>query len=191
MAAGNDSDDGAIQALLAQVDDGDPAAFNRLVEAVYPELKRLAHYQLGKERRGHTLNTTAIVHEAYERMAVREGPWQDQAHFMRTAARIMRHLLVDYARRHNAGKRGSGDALLTYEEDRVEGSGGQMAVLKLEAALEELAELEPRIVNVVECRVYAGLSPTETADALDLPLRTVERDWQRARGYVNRALTTG
>jgi RNA polymerase sigma factor (TIGR02999 family) len=191
MTTENDTDDGVVQALLAQVDEGDPAAFNQLVEAVYPELKRLAHDQLAKERRDHTLNTTAIVHEAYERLAVRDGPWQDHAHFMRTAARIMRHLLVDYARRHKAGKRGAGDPLLTYEEDQVEGGAGQMAVLKLEEALTDLAELEPRIVRVVECRIYAGLTPLETADALDVPLRTVERDWQRARGYVNRALTDG
>jgi len=179
----------ALRTLLDQAGSGDPIAFNQLVAEVYPELKRLAHYQLAKERGNHTLSTTAVVHEAYERLADREGPWQDRAHFMRTAARIMRHLLVDYARRRNADKRGAGAALLTYEEDQVAGSGGQMAVLKLEEALAELAELDPRLVSVVECRVYAGLTPAETAEALDQSLRTVERDWQRARGYVNRALS--
>ena len=175
-------------ALLAEAEGGDRAAFNRLVEVVYPELKRLAHYQLAKERSNHTLSTTAIVHEAYERLADGEQHWADKAHFLRTAAKIMRHLLVDYARRRNADKRGGGEQLLTYEEDRIAGASGQMAVLKLEQALAEIAELDPRMEQVVECRVYAGLSVAETAEALNLAVRTVERDWQRARGYVNRAL---
>lgn len=175
-------------ALLAEAEGGDRAAFNRLVEVVYPELKRLAHYQLAKERSNHTLSTTAIVHEAYERLADGEQHWADKAHFLRTAAKIMRHLLVDYARRRNADKRGGGEQLLTYEEDRIAGASGQMAVLKLEEALAEIAELDPRMEQVVECRVYAGLSVAETAEALNLAVRTVERDWQRARGYVNRAL---
>ncbi len=184
----DETEDQALRTLLDQAGSGDPVAFNRIVSEVYPELKRLAHYQLARERSNHTLSTTAVVHEAYERLADQNGPWQNRDHFMRAAARIMRHLLVDYARRRNADKRGSGAALLTYEEDQVAGSGGQMAVLKLEEALAELEELEPRLVSVVECRVYAGLTPAETADALELSLRTVERDWQRARGYVNRAL---
>ena len=188
MSAEDDEDAAALRTLLDQAGSGDPVAFNQIVAEVYPELKRLAHYQLARERNNHTLSTTAVVHEAYQRMADHRGPWQDRDHFMRAAARIMRHLLVDYARRRNADKRGAGAALLTYEEDQVAGSGGQMAVLKLEEALAELEELDPRLVSVVECRVYAGLTPAETADALDLSLRTVERDWQRARGYVNRAL---
>ncbi len=184
-----DEKDAEFLALLAEAESGDRAAFNRLVEVVYPELKRLAHYQLAKERGNHTLSTTAIVHEAYERLAAGELNWVDKPHFMRTAARIMRHLLVDYARRRNADKRGAGEQLLTYEEDRVEGQSGQMAILKLEQALEELGEIDARMERVVECRVYAGLSVAETAEALGLAVRTVERDWQRARGYVNRAMS--
>lgn len=175
-------------ALLADAESGDRAAFNRLVEVVYPELKRMAHFQLAKERADHTLSTTAIVHEAYEKLSAQDGPWNDKAHFMRTASRIMRHLLVDYARRRNAGKRGAGERMLTLEDDRIAGPSEEMAVLKLEDALLEIAELDPRMERVVECRVYAGLSVAETAAALDLTIRTVERDWQRARGYINRAM---
>lgn len=180
--------DTVFLALLAEAEAGDRAAFNQLVEVVYPELKRLAHFQLAKERSDHTLSTTAIVHEAYERLSSQDGPWKDKAHFMRTAARIMRHLLVDYARRRNAGKRGAGERMLTLEDDRIAAPSDQMAVLKLETALEEMAELDPRMERVVECRVYAGLSVADTAAALDLTVRTVERDWQRARGYINRAM---
>jgi len=183
-----DAGDAAFLALLIEAESGDKAAFNRVIEVVYPELKRLAHFQLAKERSNHTLSTTAIVHEAYERLSSQDGPWTDRAHFMRTAAQIMRHLLVDYARRRNADKRGAGAQLLTLEDDRIATPSDQMAVLLLEDALLEIAEIDPRMEQVVECRVFAGLSVAETAEALDMTVRTVERDWQRARGYINRAL---
>ena len=185
-----DSDEAEFLALLVQAESGDRAAFNRVIEVVYPELKRLAHFQLARERSNHTLSTTAIVHEAYERLSSQEGPWTDKAHFMRTASRIMRHLLVDYARRRNAGKRGAGEQMLTLEDDRIAAPSDQMGVLLLEDALLEIAEIDPRMERVVECRVFAGLSVAETAEALDMTVRTVERDWQRARGYINRALGT-
>jgi RNA polymerase sigma factor (TIGR02999 family) len=186
----DEEEDAAFMQLLKDAESDDREAFNRLIEVVYPQLKRLAHYQLAKERRNHTLSTTAIVHEAYEQLAAQHGPWTDKAHFMRTAARIMRHLLVDYARRRNAGKRGDGRQLLTLEDERVESPSDQVAILLLEDALREIAEVDPRMERVVECRVFAGLSMAETAEALDLTLRTVERDWQRAKGYINRAMTT-
>lgn len=186
----NESDDTEFLRLLSAAEEGDRAAFNRLVEVVYPELKRLAHYQLAKERPNHTLSTTAIVHEAYERLSAQEGPWNDKAHFMRTASRIMRHLLVDYARRRSADKRGAGISPVTLEADRMEAPESQMAVLQLEQALVEIGEIDPRMERVVECRAFAGLTVAETAEALELTVRTVERDWQRARGYINRAMGT-
>ena len=189
-AAGPADEDEAFVRLLREAESGDRQAFNRLIEVVYPELKRLAHFQLGKERSNHTLSTTAIVHEAYERLSNQDGPWNDRAHFMRTAARIMRHLLVDYARRKNADKRGAGERVLTLEDDRIATPSDQMAVLALENALEEIAEVDERLVRVVECRIFAGLSVQETADALDMTVRTVERDWQKARGYINRAMAS-
>lgn len=174
--------------LLAKAEDGDRASFNRVVEVVYPELKRLAHFQLAKERANHTLSTTAIVHEAYERLADHQQVWNDRAHFLRTAARVMRHLLVDYARKRGAAKRGAGEQAMTLEDDGVGVPSDQATVLRLEDALQELVELDPRLEQVVECRVFAGLTVAETAEALDMTVRTVERDWQKARGYINRAL---
>ena len=181
-------DETAFLRLLSEAESGDREAFNRFVEVVYPELKRLAHFQLAKERKNHTLSTTAIVHEAYERLSSQDGPWTDKAHFMRTAARIMRHLLVDYARRRSADKRGAGEAPVTLQDDLVGSPSDQMAVLLLEDALNEIAEIDPRMERVVECRMFAGLTVAETADALEMTVRTVERDWRRARGYINRAL---
>lgn len=180
--------DATFLSLLAKAEDGDRASFNRVVEVVYPELKRLAHFQLAKERASHTLSTTAIVHEAYERLADHQQAWNDRAHFLRTAARVMRHLLVDYARKRGADKRGAGVQAVTLEDDGVGVPSDQDAVLRLEDALQELVELDPRLERVVECRVFAGLSVAETAEALDMTVRTVERDWHKARGYINRAL---
>lgn len=169
-------DDEVFLRLLAEAESGDRAAFNRVIEVIYPELKRLAHFQLARERSSHTLSTTAVVHEAYERFSSQDGPWTDKAHFMRTAARIMRHLLVDYARRRNADKRGAGEQPVTLEVDRVATPADQLAVLQLEDALQEMSEIDPRLERVVECRMFAGLTVAETAEALDMAPRTVERD---------------
>ncbi|MGD8417181.1 MAG: ECF-type sigma factor [Pseudomonadales bacterium] len=188
MPTTDQSEDEAFRRLLVEAESGDQAAFNRMIEVVYPELKRMAHYQLAKERANHTLSTTAIVHEAYERFSAQDGPWADKAHFMRTAATIMRHLLVDYARRRNADKRGGGEQPVTLEVDRAGNPADQLAVLQLEEALVEISEIDPRLTSVIECRLFAGLSVAETAEALDMAPRTVERDWQRAKGYINRAL---
>ncbi len=183
-----DEDSATVIALLRDAESGDQAAFNKLVGVVYPELKRLAQYQLGKERADHTLSATAIVHEAYERLSSLDGPWNNKAHFMRTAARIMRHLLVDYARRRNADKRGAGANPVTLDAEHLQTPADQLAILRLEEALEEMAAIDPRLERIVECRMFAGLTVAETAEALDMSVRTVERDWQRARGYINRAL---
>ena len=188
MATDKDPLDETFVKLLAQAEAGDRGAMNRAIEVIYPELKRLAHFQLARERSSHTLSTTAIVHEAYERLSSQDSPWADKAHFMRTAARIMRHLLVDYARRRNADKRGAGERAVTLEEDAIESPSDQMAVLQLEDALKEIAEIDPRLEQVIECRMFAGLTVAETAEALDMAVRTVERDWNRARAYINRAL---
>lgn len=173
--------------LLIAVDRGEPEAFNRLVEAVYPELKRLAHFQLAGERPGHSLNTTAIVHEAYERMAG-SGAWNDRRHFLRASAKVMRHVLVDHARKRNTAKRGKGEAPLPLHDQRVKADDDTLAVLALEAAIQGMKEFDPRLEGVIECRFFAGLSVAETAEALDTSVRTVERDSQRARAYLLGAL---
>lgn len=184
MPEGNIDEADIIPRLLDAVDHGEPGALGELVEAVYPELKRMAHFQLAHERRGHTLNTTAIVHEAYMRMASGDGKWNNRKHFLRAASTVMRHLLVDHARRKRADKRGAGDVPLALDEERVEGSDDSLAVLALDSALKDIAEIDPRLEKIIECRYFAGLTVRETAEALDMAVRTVERDWQRAKGYL-------
>jgi RNA polymerase sigma factor (TIGR02999 family) len=177
-----------VSELLAALDRGEVGALDRLIEAVYPELKRLAHFQLALERPGHTLNTTAIVHEAYMRLSGGDGKWNDRGHFLRAASTVMRHLLVDHARRKNAEKRGSGAAPLTLEEERFSVVDEGLAVIALDDALKDIAEIDPRLERIIECRYFAGLSVADTAEALDMAVRTVERDWQRAKAYLLEAM---
>lgn len=184
MADGVTDEASTIPRLLDAVERGEPGALGELVKAVYPELKRLAHFQLVRESPGHTLNTTAIVHEAYMRMAASNGAWSNRKHFLRAAATVMRHLLVDHARRKRAGKRGSGQANLPLQEELIASDDESLAILALDDALRKVAEIDPRLEKIIECRYFAGLSVRETAEALDIAVRTVERDWQRAKGYL-------
>jgi len=184
MPDGSIDESDIMARLLDAVDRGEPNALGELVEAVYPELKRLAHFQMSREMHGHTLNTTAIVHEAFVRMASGDGKWKNRKHFLRAAATVMRHLLVDHARRKRAEKRGAGDVPLALDEERVGGDDDTLAVLALDNALTGIAEIDPRLVKIIECRYFAGLTVRETAEALDMAVRTVERDWQRAKGYL-------
>lgn len=177
-----------LSELLAAVDREEPGALEALVEALYPDLKRLAHFQLASERPDHTLNTTAIVHEAFVRLASGSTGWSDRAHFMRAAGTVMRHLLVDHARKRTAAKRGGGSTPLTLEDDRCASADDSVAVLALDNAMREIASIDPRLERVLECRYFAGLSVKETAEALDMTVRTVERDWQRAKAYLLQAM---
>ena len=179
-----DNNDRNVADLLAAVDAGDKQALEELVILVYPDLKKLAHFQLAGERPNHTLNTTAIVHEAFVRLAGGQSVWTDRAHFLRAASKVMRHLLVDHARKRNAEKRGGGVDALELDEQRVESSDDSVAVLALDIALKDMAATDPRLESIVECRYFAGLTVAETAEALDMAVRTVERDWQRARAYL-------
>ena len=177
-----------LSELLAAVDREEPGALEALVEALYPDLKRLAHFQLLSERPDHTLNTTAIVHEAFVRLVSGNTGWSDRAHFMRAAATVMRHLLVDHARKRTAAKRGGGSVPLTLEDDRCAAADDSVAVLALDNAMREIAEIDPRLERILECRYFAGLSVKETAEALGMAVRTVERDWQRAKAYLLQAM---
>lgn len=174
--------------LLEAVERGEPDAFGLLVEAVYPELKKLAHFQLANERPNHTLNTTAIVHEAFVRLSGGAGNWADRRHFLRASAKVMRHLLVDHARKRNAYKRGGGVKAHTLDENLAKSPDDNLAVLALEDAINHMREIDPRLEDIVECRFFAGLSVADTAEALDTSVRTIERGSQRARGYLFRAL---
>ena len=177
-----------IETLLQAIDAGDDAAMAELIDLIYPELKRLAHFQLASERPDHTLNTTAIVHEAYIRLVAQEKSWNNRGHFLRAAATVMRHLLVDHARRRNTAKRGDGKDALELEDKRAVSDDDTLAVLALDDAMKVMAELNPRLEQIIECRYFAGLSVADTAEALGMAVRTVERDWQRARGYLLRAM---
>jgi RNA polymerase sigma-70 factor (ECF subfamily) len=176
--------------LLASTANGDPAAWNRVLPIVYGELKRLAKAAMVDEReKPHTLQPTALVHEAFMRLIASSGvTWQNRAHFFGAAARIMRRILIDHARRRRAGKRGGG--LLPVPLDHVvrlyEDSAGDL--LDLEAALERLDMLDSDRARVIELRFFGGLTVKETADALGVSESTVEREWRVARAWLYREL---
>ena len=178
-----------VEALLAAVQRSEPQAMERLITAVYPELRRLAHAQLSRERPGHQLNTTAIVHEAYLKLAVGgSAHWNDRQHFMRAAGAVMRHLLVDYARQRDSHKRGGGLAAVTLGDGDSATEDDSLAVVALDDAMRKLAEIDPRLEQIMECRYFAGLSVAETAEVLGMSERSVEREWRRAKGYLLQAL---
>jgi RNA polymerase sigma factor (TIGR02999 family) len=173
-----------ITQLLLQLRGGDPDAADRLFAAVYPELRRMAHRHLQGERPGHTLGTTGLVHETYVRLVdLRRVEWQDRGHFFRVASAAMRRILVDYARKHRAARRGGG---LRAEllEDRIPAAERGELVLALDEALDRLTALSQRLGHVVECRFFGGLTEEETADALGVTTRTVQRDWAKARAWL-------
>ena len=161
-----------------------------LFALAYRELRSIAHRRLAGANRGGTLSTTALVHEAYLKLADRAGPgWQDRGHLLACASLAMRHVLVDRARERRALKRGGGDsARVTFDADAVPGDDQPDVLLALNEALERLTALAPRLAQVVECRFFGGLSEQETADALGLTVRTVQRDWVKARVLLRHAL---
>lgn len=172
-----------------------PDLIDRLIPLLYEELHRIAHLQLRGERPGHTLDTTALVHEAYLRVAELEAmSWNDRIHFLATAARMMRRILVDYARKRNAEKRGAGIEHEPLEEERAVPVGGTGAglhpadLITLDAALAELAELNARQSTVLELRYFGGLELEEIAMAVDVSLSTVKRDLKAARAWLARHL---
>ncbi|HEV7366544.1 MAG TPA: sigma-70 family RNA polymerase sigma factor [Gemmatimonadales bacterium] len=173
-----------ITDLLLEIRRGNPEAMGGLFPAVYGELRRIAGRQLQGERPGHTLGTTGLVHETYLKLVDQTRvQWQDRSHFYRVAAVAMRRILVDYARRHRAKRRGGELLRITLDENASAAERGE-TLLALDEALERLAALNPRLSQVVECRFFGGLTEEETAGALALPLRTVQRDWAKARGWL-------
>lgn len=180
-----------ITAALSMLRRGAPEALEGLLPLVYNELRRIAHRQLAAEHAGHTLNTTALVHEAYLKLKDQtHAEWVDREHFFAIAARVMRRILVDYARRHWAKRRGGPGrrALALVDAEHA----GLLAVadratelLALDEALERLTAMDPRLGRVVECRFFGGLSEEETARALGISQRTVSRDWSMAKGWLH------
>jgi RNA polymerase sigma factor (TIGR02999 family) len=169
--------------------DGDDTALDRLIPLVYAELRRIARRQMRGDRRD-SIRATELVGEVYLRLAgSRRVNWQDRAHFFAMAARIMRRVLVDAARRRNMQKRGGGMALVTFNEELVViERGREPDILALDDALTALAELNPRKARVVELRYFAGLTIKETAEVLDVSEDTVARDWDFARPWLERAI---
>ena len=173
-----------ISQLLADWANRDPAARDRLVPIVYEELRRLAHHFMRGEREGHTLQTTALVNEAYLRLAGIDGlQWRDRAHFFAMAATLMRRVLVDHARQRGRDKRGAG-VLVTSLDEHAIAPQPAVDVLALDDALERLAAVDPQQGRVVELRFFAGLSVQETAEALGVSAATVKRDWATAKLWL-------
>jgi RNA polymerase sigma-70 factor, ECF subfamily len=180
-----------VTRLLAAWGGGDRAALDELMPLVYEELRRLARRCMNRERAGHTLQTSALVNEAYLRLADQTDiNWQGRAHFFGIAARLMRQILVDYARRRGYAKRG-GDARRVDLDEAMVVSGERAAeVLALDEALKSLAEMDPRKSQVVELRFFGGLSIEETAEVLGVSEGTVRRDWALAKAWLHHAITS-
>ena len=178
-----------VSGLLRAWGDGDRGALDKLTPIVYDELRRLARGYMKRERPGHSLQTTALVNEAYMRLVDYKGmEWQNRAHFFAVSAQLMRRILVEHARRHNL-KRGGGVQHVSLEEAAmVEGDRGA-DLLALDDAMNALARFDPRKVQVVEMRFFGGLSVEETAEVLKVSAITVIRDWNTAKAWLYRELT--
>ncbi len=178
---------GGVTQLLLKWHEGDTEALERLTPVIYDELRRLARRYMRGERQGHLLQTTALVHEAYIRLADLDMKWSGRVHFFAVAARLMRRVLVDYARERNAAKRGGGARDVTLDEARL-ASGEAPDVLALDQALTDLARFDERKSKVVELRFFGGLTIDETAAALSVSHATVERDLKMAKAWLSREL---
>ncbi len=180
---------GDVSRLLAEYREGDRGALDRLIPLVHAELRRIAARALRAERKDHTLQPTALVNEVYIRLVAQQNvPWQERAHFMACAARLMRQILVDHARARHADKRGGANIRVSLGEETLQTEGPQVDFLALDVALERLAELDEQKCRIVELRYFGGLSNEETAEALGISPRTVKRGWALARAWLRREL---
>jgi RNA polymerase sigma factor (TIGR02999 family) len=180
----------AITGLLLEYRAGKPEALDRLFPVIYDELERIARAHLRGERAGHTLDTSALVHEAYIKLVdITRVDWRDRVHFLATASRAMRRVLIDYARKQRRIRRGGGVRPVTLDEALVAADHQAETLLAVDLALEKLATFNERLVRVVECRFFGGLTEDETAQALGVTDRTVRRDWIKARAWLQDALT--
>jgi RNA polymerase sigma factor (TIGR02999 family) len=180
-----------ITALLHDLRRGAPDAMERLLPLVYEELRRIAHRQLGRERDGHTVGTTALVHEAYLRLVDQRAAWNDRAHFYGVAAQAMRRVLLDYARRHRAAKRDGALLQVPLDDAVVAAEERGDALIALDEALERLAGVAPRLARVVELRFFGGLTESDAGEVLGVDARTVRRDWTKAKAWLHQELTGG
>ncbi len=182
-----------ITQLLQDWRDGDRKALDILLPRIYKELRRLARHQLRNERPDHTLQSAALVHEAYLRLEGVSPPqqWESRTHFFAIAAQLMRQILVDYARRHRAAKRGGSVCKLSLEDAMATRGQAQVDIVALDDALHELARIDERQSRVVELRFFAGLSLNEISKVLEIAPATVQRDWTAARAWLHREISRG
>ena len=179
-----------VTQLLFRWREGDREALEKLMPLVYDELRRLAHHYLRQERSDHTLQSTALVHEAYMRLAGQNPPqWQNRAHFFGIAAHLMRQILVEYARSRGAAKRGANAPRLALDEATALAQQTEVDVVALDRALQELSELDAQQGRIVELRFFAGLTIEDTSEVLGISPATVKRDWTTARAWLYRAMT--
>ena len=180
---------GHITQLLEAHRQGEEGAFDRVIELLYQDLRRMAKRHSRGGRQNATMDTTALVHEAYLKLGKGGGlDWNDRAHFLGVAAQAMRHISVDYARGRLRAKRGGGAQRVELEDSHLRVESKLEKHLAVDAALENLRQQDPRLVSVVECRYFAGMSEEETAAALDVSVRTVRRIWRKAKGELKSRL---
>jgi RNA polymerase sigma factor (TIGR02999 family) len=183
------SNEGMVTQLISAHRNGDDNAGDRLFALVYDELHEMARRQLKFRSPGETLNTTGLVHEAYLKLFDRDdNGWNDRVHFFSVTARAMRQILVDYARRVKADKRGGGAHHTEINASIISDSRGSVDILDMDDALKQLEELNPRLATIVECRFFGGMSIEETGALLDVSSRTIDRDWLKAKAFLYIAL---
>ena len=179
-----------ITQLLAEWSEGNQAALDQLYPLVYNELRRLAHGYLRRERKGHTLQTTALINEAYLRLVDQKHVhWANRSHFFGISAQIMRRILIDHARRYDYAKRGGGAQRISLDEAAVVAKQRGQTLLLLDEALKSLAKIDPRRSQVVELRYFGGLNNEEIAGVLKISENTVTRDWNMARAWLYQELS--
>lgn len=179
-----------VTRLLHAYRDGDRDAFDRLLPIVYEDLRRIAHAHVRRGNQGRTLDTTALVHEAYLRLVQqRGGSYEDRGHFLAVCARAMRQIVISDARRRTAAKRGGAGNPATWNEELIGEPDRADWLLEVDQALDRLSARNERLARVVECRYFAGFTENETAEALGASVRTVQRDWQRARAWLREELS--
>lgn len=181
-----------VTQLLAAWSSGDRSAFDKLLPLVHAELRRIAQRQMRQERPGHTLQATALVNEAYLRLAGDQGlEWRDRAHFFAVCAQVMRHILIDYARSRGREKRGGGAVQVSLNDALIVADDHTADILALDEALSALERMDPQKARVVELRYFAGLTVEETAEVLDSSPRTVRREWRRSKAWLYRMMREG
>jgi RNA polymerase sigma factor (TIGR02999 family) len=179
-----------ITELLASYGRGNKESLDQLMPIVYDELRRQAARYLRREQAGHTLQTTALIHEAYVRLVdQRNMQWQNRAHFFGIAAQMMRRILVDHARSKKRVKRGGSEIRVSFEDANVAAKGQDLDVVALDEALERLAQIDEQQSRVVELRFFSGLSVEETAEVMGISKSTVKRDWSMAKAWLHRELS--